>query len=74
MSFMRGVVENAVRNMSPDERLQAIDSLMRSVVTSMSPQEREQALEIVVRHLVAGLGAEERSRIATSATKSPSGG
>lgn len=71
MSFMRGVVENAVRNMSPDERLQAIDSLMQSVVRSMTPEERERALEIVVRHLVGGLSAEQRLRVADAAATPP---
>jgi len=58
MSFMRGVVENAIRNMSPEERAQALETVMQQVVGMMSEQERVDALLAVVRELTNSLPGE----------------
>jgi hypothetical protein len=51
MSFMRGVVENAIKNMSPEERQSALQSVTQQVVSMMSEEERVAALVQIVGHL-----------------------
>lgn len=52
MSFMRGVVENAIKNMSPEERQNALHSVTAQVVSMMSEEERIGALVEIVGQLV----------------------
>jgi uncharacterized protein YaaW (UPF0174 family) len=59
MSFMRGVVENAIRNMSPEERQEALHSVTRQVVALMEEHERIDALTHIVRSLAEGLSSEQ---------------
>jgi hypothetical protein len=58
MSFMRGVVENTIRNMSPEERSDALRTVTSQVVTLMSEQERVDALVHIFRELSASIPAE----------------
>jgi hypothetical protein len=51
MSFMRGVVENAIRNMSPEERQSALHTVTEQVVAMMSEEERMSALVEIVGQL-----------------------
>ena len=55
MSFMRGVVESAIKNMSAEERQSALQEVTGQVVALMSVEERAEALTTIVRELSAGL-------------------
>ena len=44
MSFMRGIVENTIKNMSPGEREAAMKSVTHQMVSMMSGSERVDAL------------------------------
>jgi hypothetical protein len=48
---MRGVVENAIRNMSPEERQSALKSVTEQMVSMMSEAERIDALVEIVGQL-----------------------
>lgn len=62
MSFMRGVVENTIKNMSPDERSKALETVTQQVVALMSEQERIDALVAIVRELSGAIPAERLSK------------
>lgn len=66
VSFMRGVVESAIKNMSPEERDQALNAVMQQVVSSMSTEERKAALVDIVTLLSGDLSAEDRVGIIRS--------
>lgn len=51
MSFMRGVVENAIKNMTTEERQQALQSVTQQVVSMMTAEERIAALVEIVGQL-----------------------
>lgn len=55
MSFMRGVVENTIRNMSPEERQNALQAVTEQVVAMMSEEERMNALVEIVGQLTRSL-------------------
>lgn len=57
---MRGIVESTIKNMSPAERDEALQAVMRQVVSMMSPDERRLALIDVVTHLAQDLPDEAR--------------
>lgn len=57
---MRGIVESTIKNMSPEERDEALQAVMRQVVSMMSPDERRLALIDVVTHLAQDLPDEAR--------------
>ncbi|RIK45698.1 MAG: hypothetical protein DCC58_05640 [Chloroflexi bacterium] len=61
MSFMRTVMENAVRNMSPDERHDAIVAVATEVARTMTAEERASALVALIRILGEGLPASTRA-------------
>jgi hypothetical protein len=44
VSFMRGIVENTIKNMSPGEREAAMKSVTQQMVSMMSETERVDAL------------------------------
>ena len=58
MSFMRGVVESAIKNMSPEERQSALREVTEQVVALMNEQERVEALKAIVKELTARLPAD----------------
>ena len=58
MSFMRGVVESAIRNMSPEERQAALREVTEQVVALMNEQERVEALAAIVNELAASVPAD----------------
>jgi hypothetical protein len=58
LSFMRGVVENAIRSMSAEERLEAMQAVTQQMIESMSEAERVEALVYIVRLLADGLPPE----------------
>ena len=60
VSFMRGIVESTIKNMSPEERDEALQAVMRQVVSMMSAEERRLALIDVVTHLAQDLPDEAR--------------
>lgn len=66
MSFMRGVVENAIKNMSPEERSEALLTVSAQMVQSMSPAQRREALTAIVSMLLDGLPGSDRTLIAES--------
>jgi len=55
MSFMRGVVESAIKNMSPDERQAALREVTGQVVAMMNEEERVEALTAIVGELAASV-------------------
>lgn len=57
---MRGIVESTIKNMSPEERDEALQAVMRQVVSMMSAEERRLALIDVVTHLAQDLPDEAR--------------
>lgn len=58
MSFMRGVVESAIKNMSPEERQSALREVTGQVVALMNEQERVEALAVIVRELAQSVPAD----------------
>ncbi len=66
VSFMRGIVESTIRNMSPEERDEALQSVMRQVVSMMSAEERRVALIDIVAHLSRDLDDQDRAGILRS--------
>ena len=58
MSFMRGVVESAIKNMSAEERQSALREVTGQVVALMSEQERVEALAAIVRELAGSVPAD----------------
>lgn len=55
---MRGIVENTIRNMSPEDRQEALETVTRQVVSMMSEQERLATLRAIVAELSAGMPPE----------------
>jgi hypothetical protein len=58
LSFMRGVVESAIRNMSPEDRQAALQEVTSQVVAMMSEDERVTALVAVIGELARSVPAE----------------
>lgn len=78
MSFMRGMAERVVENMSAEERQEALRDVAGQMVARMSPAERLDAAREVVGMLVDGLPAAERAslveRLFPTAPSGPAGG
>ncbi len=67
MSFMRGVVESAIRNMSPEERQSALREVTAQVVAMMNEEERVEALTAIVRELAASVPSERLEAVMSCA-------
>jgi hypothetical protein len=59
LSFMRGVVESAIRGMSAEERQSALREVTGQVVAMMGPDERIDALAALIRELAQGVSPED---------------
>ena len=72
MSFMRGMIQNVVTSMSPQERQEAIRDVTALVAAKMTPAERVETMRDVITVLVEGLSTDERKAIVTSIASSES--
>lgn len=66
VSLMRGIIENAIKNMTPEERDKALQSVMEQVVSMMSPEERRTSLVYIVAYLAGDLSSEDRAAVIRS--------
>jgi hypothetical protein len=66
MSFMRGIVENQIKNMSPQERQEALRTVTAQVIASMNEQERTDALREITAQLLKSLPTERHAEVITA--------
>ena len=73
MSFMRGMIQNVVTSMSPQERQEAIRDVTALVAAKMTPAERAETMRDVIMVLVEGLSVDERRALVTSIASGEAG-
>lgn len=69
MSFMRGVVESTIRNMSPEERQDALRGVTEQVVSTMSEQERIDTLTEILGQLVRSIPSDRLDGVLSDTLK-----
>jgi hypothetical protein len=73
MSFMRGMIQNVVTSMSPQERQEAIRDVTALVAAKMTPAERAETMSDVIKVLIEGLSVDERQALVRSIASGNSG-
>lgn len=70
MSFMRGIVENQIKNMSPQERKDALQMVTAQMIASMTEQERVAALREIAGQLLSSIPAAIHADVLAGMTQS----
>jgi hypothetical protein len=73
MSFMRGMIQNVVTSMSPQERQEAIRDVTALVAAKMTPAERAETMSDVIKVLIEGLSVDERQALVRNIASGDSG-